>query len=347
MISSYKKVLGQIVFMMIMLPAFLLGHLPSSLHAQDAASFYKGKVVSFVVGFSPGGGVDVSSRLMANTMGKYGNCSVVVRNMPGAGGILGLNHVYTADPDGLTVMIAPLGLTEVAQLLKSPGVKYDCRRFNWLGRFNTEPQVLVTGINSPYKSLDDVRKAKTVFSTGAEPTARASLAILIAAEALGLDNLKVIYGYPGSAEQILALIRGEADLYSPSLGTYLRQKKELRPLLVIERKRVADIPDVPALGELSIKKESKDLVEAFLNIWDIGLSVITTPGVPPERVRFLREILAKSLQDKELLAKAAKLDISLNPLPGDQVEKLVKNALGLSPEDLKKLDSIISVKYKK
>jgi tripartite-type tricarboxylate transporter receptor subunit TctC len=210
--------------------------------------------VSFVVGFSPGGGVDVSSRLMANTMAKYGNCSVVVRNMPGAGGILGLNHVYTADPDGLTVMIAPLGLTEVAQLLKSPGVKYDCRRFNWLGRFNTEPQVLVTGNNSPYKSLDDVRKAKTVFSTGAEPTARASLAILITAEALGMDNLKVIYGYPGSAEQILALIRGEADLYSPSLGTYLRQKKELRPLLVIERKRVADIPDVPALGELSIKQ---------------------------------------------------------------------------------------------
>jgi len=332
---------------MVVLPALLLGFLPVSLHAQSAASFYKGKVVNFVVGFSAGGGVDVSSRLLANPMGKLANCTFVVRNMPGAGGILGLNHVYTADPDGLTVMIAPLGLTEVAQLLKSPGMKYDCRRFNWLGRFNTEPQVLITGINSPFKSLDDLRKAKTVFSTGAEPTARASLAILITAEALGLDNMKVIYGYPGSAEQILALIRGEADLYSPSLGTYLRQKKELRPLLVIDRKRVSDIPDVPALGELSIKKESKDLVEAFLSIWEIGLSVITSPGVPAERVKFLREIFAKSMQDKELIARADKLDVSLNPLPGDQVEKLVKNAMGLSQEDLKKLDNIISVKYKK
>ena len=347
MLSRYKGLSWQIVITMVVLPALLLGFLPVSLHAQSAASFYKGKVVNFVVGFSAGGGVDVSSRLLANPMGKLANCTFVVRNMPGAGGILGLNHVYTADPDGLTVMIAPLGLTEVAQLLKSPGMKYDCRRFNWLGRFNTEPQVLITGINSPFKSLDDLRKAKTVFSTGAEPTARASLAILITAEALGLDNMKVIYGYPGSAEQILALIRGEADLYSPSLGTYLRQKKELRPLLVIDRKRVSDIPDVPALGELSIKKESKDLVEAFLSIWEIGLSVITSPGVPAERVKFLREIFAKSMQDKELIARADKLDISLNPLPGEQVEKLVKSAMGLSQEDLKKLDNIISVKYKK
>jgi tripartite-type tricarboxylate transporter receptor subunit TctC len=347
MLSRHKGLSRQIAIIMVVLPALLLGFLPSSLRAQNAAAFYKGKVVNFVVGFSPGGGVDVSSRLIANPMGKLANCTFVVRNMPGAGGILGLNHVYTADPDGLTVMIAPLGLTEVAQLLKSPGMKYDCRRFNWLGRFNTEPQVLITGVNSPFKSLDDLRKAKTVFSTGAEPTARASLAILITAEALGLDNVKVIYGYPGSAEQILALIRGEADLYSPSLGTYLRQKKELRPLLVIDRKRVSDIPDVPALGEMSIKKESKDLVEAFLSIWEIGLSVITSPGVPADRVKFLREIFAKSMQDKELIARADKLDISLNPLPGEQVEKLVKSAMGLSQEDLKKLDNIISVKYKK
>ena len=347
MFNRHQDLSWQIVILMVLSVVFLLGYSPSSLHAQNAASFYKGKVVNFVVGFSPGGGVDVSSRLLANPMGKLANCTFVVRNMPGAGGILGLNHVYTADPDGLTVMIAPLGLTEVAQLLKSPGMKYDCRRFNWLGRFNTEPQVPITGINSPFKSLDDLRKAKTVFSTGAEPTARASLAILITAEALGLDNVKVIYGYPGSAEQILALIRGEADLYSPSLGTYLRQKKELRPLLVIDRKRVSDIPDVPALGEMSIKKESKDLVEAFLSIWEIGLSVITSPGVPAERVTFLREIFAKSMQDKELIARADKLDISLNPLPGEQVEKLVKSAMGLSQEDLKKLDNIISVKYKK
>jgi tripartite-type tricarboxylate transporter receptor subunit TctC len=231
--------------------------------------------------------------------------------------------------------------------LKSPGVKYDCLKFNWIGRLNTEPQILVTANKSPYKTIDDVRKAKIVFSTGAEPTARASLAILITAEALGMDNLKVIYGYPGSSEQILALIRGEADLYSPSLGTYLRNRKELRALLAIQGKRAPEIPDVPALGELNIKKETKNLVEAFLSIWEIGMSIVTSPGVPPERVKFLRELLAKSLKDKEVQDKAQKLDISLNPLPGDQVEALVKRAFNLNPEDLKRLDLIISEKYKK
>lgn len=335
------------ILIMVISVIVFAGHLSPSFGAEDAASFYKGKTINFVVGFTAGGGVDVSSRLLATAMAKYANCTAVVRNVPGAGGILGLNQVYTAEPDGLTVMIAPLGLTEIAQLLKSPGVKYDCRKFNWLARFNTEPQILVTAQNSPYKSFDDVRKAKTVFSTGAEPTARASLATLITAEALGLDNLKIIYGYPGSPEQILALMRGEADLYSPSLGTYLRQKKELRALLTIDRKRVPELPDVPALGELNIKNESKGLVEVFLSIWEIGLSVIASPGIPQERVKFLRETLMKCLQDKELLEKAAKLEVSVNPLPGDQVETLVKKALDLSPEDFKKLDSIIAGKYKK
>ncbi len=231
-----RIIFRQVILILFMATVLLVGHPIPFSHAQDAASFYKGKIIEFIVGFSAGGGVDISSRVMASAMGKYGNCTVVVRNVPGAGGILGLNQVYTAEPNGLTVMFAPVGLTEVAQILKSPGVKYDCRRFNWIGRLNTEPQILVTANKSPYKTMDDVRKAKTVFSTGAEPTARASLAILITAEALGMDNLRVIYGYPGSAEQILALIRGEADLYSPSLGTYLRNSKELRALLAIQEK---------------------------------------------------------------------------------------------------------------
>jgi len=347
MIIQQRKIFRQVILTLLMVTVLLVGHPIMFSHAQDATSFYKGKVIEFVVGFSAGGGQDVTSRVMAAAWGKYANCAVVVRNMPGAGGILGLNHVYTAEPNGLTVMFAPVGLTEVAQILKSPGVKYDCRKFNWIGRLNTEPQVLVTANKSSYKTIDDVRKAKTVFSTGVEPSSRASLAILITAEALGMDNLKMIYGYPGSAEQILALVRGEADLYSPSVGTYLRNRNELRALLSIQEKRVPEIPDVPALGELDIKKDSKSLVEAFLSIWEIGMSIITSPGVPPERVKFLKEIFAKSLKDQEVLDKAKKLQIPLDPLPGDQVEVLVKRAFNLGPEDLKKLDLIISEKYRK
>jgi len=317
----------------------------ATVNAQDAASFFEGNVVNFMVGYSPGGGYDTYSRLVASTMERYAKCTVVVRNMPGAGGLVALNYMYnTAKRDGRAMMIAPIG-SQIAQLMGSPGVKYDCRQFNWLIRLTWEPQVVVVSRESPYKSFDDLRKPKKLLSPQTEVTGTSCLAALATAEALGLDNLKIVPGRPGSTECVLAIVRGEGEVYSPSLGTVLQHKEELRPLLVVGRERVPELPDVPTVYELGPKKDSERFLEIFVAAWEIGRSIFAPQDVPQERVKFLRETLMKCLQDKEFLEKTEKLKRSIDPMPGEEVEVLVKKVMGLSAEDIKALKHIVFEKY--
>lgn len=339
-----KKVFRGTYIALVMAVVFFVG--ASAKPAQaSAAAFYKGKVVNFMVGFSAGGGYDTYSRLLASALEKHTQCTVVVRNMPGAGGFVALNHMYTsAKRDGRALLIAPLG-SRLAQVLKSAGVKYDCRGFKWLIRLTWEPQVMSVAAKSPYKSADDLRKAKRLIAAETVVSGTSHVATVVAAEALGLDQLKSVFGYPGSTECILAVIRGECDVYFPSVGTFLRHSEELRPLAVVARKRVEELPDAPAISEFALKKGGERALEIFLNLWQVGRSVLTTPDVPPERVKFLREVLWKSLQDQEFRKKAKRLKRSLKPLPGAEVEVLIKKVMNLAPDDVAMLKHIVFEKY--
>ena len=200
--------------------------------------------------------------------------------------------------------------------------------------------------DSHFRSMDDLCKAKKLIHPSPEPTGQSSIAAVFAAEALGLDNLKVVYGYPGSAASVLAVIRGQADFYTPSLGTALRHLEELRPVLVLARKRLPELPDVPAIYEMPLRDEGKGMLEMVLNIWEIGRSVITTPGVPPERVRFLRGLFMKCVKDQEFAEKSKRLKRSLKILSGEEVEALLKKIMSFPAEDLPRFKHIIYEKYR-
>ena len=338
------------LFMKIMCISFLAvvfaGSNSNLFGAESHSAFYKGKVIHFVVGFSPGGGYDTWTRLLASAMEKQLDATVVVKNMPGAGGLIGLNYMSNrAKRDGTAMMISPLGGAQLSQLLDSPGVKYDCRKFNWLIRLTWEPQVVMVSKKSSFKSIEDLKKEDKLIATGPEPTSRAPLATVFAAEAIGLDNLKVVFGYPGSAEQIVAIMRGQAHFYSPSVGTSLRHMDELRPILVIANERVSALPNVPAVTEYQLRPEGKKLFDRIMPLWEVGRSVITTPDVPTDRVKFLRETLVKCIDDKEFLKKAQRLKLSPNVLTGDKVEKMVMDMMTMPADELKKVKHVVYEKY--
>jgi tripartite-type tricarboxylate transporter receptor subunit TctC len=338
------------LFVKIMCISFLvvifIGSNSNSFGAENHAAFYKGKVIHFIVGFSPGGGYDTWSRLLASALEKQLNATVVVRNMPGAGGLIGLNYMSNrAKRDGTALMISPLGGAQLSQLLGSPGVKYDCRKFNWLIRLTWQPQVVMVSKKSSFQSVEDLKKENKVIATGPEPTSRAPLATVFAAEAIGLDNLKVVFGYPGSSEQIVAIMRGQAHFYSPSVGTSLRHLDELRPILVIANDRVSELPDVPAVGEYQLRPEGKKLFDKIMPLWEVGRSVITTPDVPSDRVKFLRETLLKCMQDEQLLAKTKRLNYSPKVLPGETVQSMVMDLMTMPADELKKIKYVVYEKY--
>ena len=317
-----------------------------SLYAADPADFYKGKILNFIVGYSPGGGYDTWSRFLAPALEKELKCKVVVRNMPGAAGLVALNYMtLTAKKNGTFIMISPVAGAQLSQMLGSEGVKYDCRKFNWLIRLDYEPQVIMVAKNSPFKTVEDLRKIDKLIATGPEPTARAALSTILAGNALGLDNLKMVYGYPGSAEQVVAIMRGQSHLYSPSVGTALRNMDELNPIMIVSKKRDPLLPDTPSVYESKLTPDGKKMMDKLLPLYEVGRSIITTPGVPPERVDLLRKVLLKCMQDKDILEKGKKLQLFADIMPGEEVEKLVNDMMDLSADELTKIKYVVFEKF--
>jgi tripartite-type tricarboxylate transporter receptor subunit TctC len=135
-------------------------------------------------------------------------------------------------------------------------------------------------------------------------------------------------------------------MYCPTVSTYLRHSNELRALAVIDRQRDPLLPDVPAIYEIDIAEENKEVLEIYLDIWEIGRALITSPGVPPERVKFLDELFVKCLQDDEFLKTCKKMDLSVAPLKSEKVKSLVKSIMGLPQESIQKLKNVAYDKYR-
>jgi len=341
-----KRFLVKTVVSAALVSIFFFG-MYSTVTAESAADFYKGKVVRFLVPYSPGGGYDTYSRLIAAAMEKYMGSTVVVINKPGAGGMVGTNHVYNgARRDGLTVAIAPEGIP-LAQAMKAPGVHFDAGAFNWLGSVYRDARLVAVSVDSPYKSIEDLRKLKQPKASTTEVTGPEGQHLVIAIEALGMDHAKVVPGYVGSGSAILAVKRGEVDFCAFSLIHFLRDKKLLRPLAVISEERIPQFPEIKAITEFGITPEARKML-GIVNLGKAaGRGLITPPGVSKDKVAYLRGIMMKCLKDPDLLKKAEKLGLIVDPIPGAEVQAGVEKSLAISPEDVRKVKYIILEKYLK
>lgn len=301
--------------------------------SEDDLAFYNGKTVEFIVATKAGGGYDTYGRLIAPYLQKYlPGSTVLVKNVPGAGHIIGANEIYNSKPDGLTLGTFNKGLI-MSQIAGLEGIKFDLAKFTWLADASTESRAFIVGAKTPYKSIDDLKAAGREIKLASAGVGSASHSDALLLSKIYGFKVKMISGYAGQ-EADLAMMRGEVD---GQVGTFdsmraLIENKEARAILVIGRNRIESLKDVPLLSETAPadKKVIADLMNA--QSW-LARPIAAPPGMPEGRAKVLREAIKKALEDPDLLAKAKQAKLQVNYVPGEDVAKLVAGSLS-QPADI-------------
>lgn len=307
-----------------------------------AAPTFEGKTVRIVVAYSPGGGFDTLTRLLARHLSRHlpGNPRIIVANMTGAGGAVALNYVYErGEPDGLTWVTSD-GALVLSKILGLPGPAFDVEKFPWLGVAQTDHQVCMvmtrTGIETAKEFLsskEPIRIASTV------PGDSVHIRPAMAGEATGA-NFKLILGYHGTADMRLAMQSGEADAACWGwesmrvTGKDMLERKEGVPILQIGFDRHPDLPEVPNILEFPMSDDKKAMLRLVMGPGVIAKLFAVPPGTPPEILDALRKGFAATLKDPELLAEAEKIKIRLSYVPAGEVDEIVQEMIS-TPQELK------------
>ena len=296
--------------------------------AQSPADFYRGKNVNMIISSSPGGGYDILSRTVARHLGKHipGNPNVIVRNMPGAGGIIATNHIYKAAPrDGLT-FAGVQNNTPFEPLLGTKEADYDATKLNWLGTPSVETGTLIVWHTSPIQTLEDARRMEmTAGASGANSTP--SFFARLLNELLG-TKIKVIVGFPGQNEAYIAMERGELDSYGVTFWSSLTSTKQhwikdkkIRVLVQYGPEKDAALPNVPYGPDLVTSEDDKLLFEASYAQLAAGRPFVAPPDLPADRLAALRKAMLDTYTDKEFLAEAEKLQLQVDkPTSGEKLQ---------------------------
>jgi tripartite-type tricarboxylate transporter receptor subunit TctC len=298
------------------------------------ADYYKGKTVTYVVATGAGGGYDYMGRLTAKYMQKYiPGSTFIVRNIPGAGHIIGTNFIYNSKPNGLTMGTFNTAMV-YNQIVKAKGVKYDMARMNYLGKSSSSPQVLMLSTKLPYKSLEEIKASGQVLkmATGGPGSGRWAVSKM-AEMAFGL-KFQMIPGYMGP-DAFLAMQRGEIDIMAGSVDAndvMVKQGKG-RFLVQFANTRDPDAKDTPTANELLSDPDMKQLA-ALVTVAQGEIHRITAlpPKVPAARLAFLRDAYKKAHQDKGFSDEAKKADRPLNPLFGEDVDRAIQGVANPAPK---------------
>lgn len=321
---------------------FLSTHLDAASPDYD---FYKGKVISYIVATKPGGGYDTYARLIGRYLEKHiPGSTLIVKNVPGAGHIIGANEIYLAEPDGLTIGTFNTGLI-YSQIVGQPGIRFDLTKYSWIGKANSEHRILLVGKKTRFKTLKDVLESKEPIKIACSGVGSSDYnETLILAEALGA-KLKTIPGYSGR-EGEMAILRGEVDgivgSYSGLLGFI--KAKESRVLLQIASKKHKDLLEVPLSKEIDLTDKGKKLISLIVGVNELGRLTAAPSVVPVGMLEVLREAYKKALTDPNLLKEAAKMKLDIDPAFGEEVEKMMKEAIHQPEENITLLKKIIKAK---
>lgn len=313
------------------LPALTLAG--AQAHAQSAEAFYHGKTVTYIVATAPGGGYDTYGRLIARYLGKYlADAKVIVQNVPGAGHIVGADELYVARPDGLTIGTFNTGLI-FAQLLKLQGVKFDLANMSWIGKASSDPRVLVLSKSSGIKNwqeLTDASKPPFKFYVGGVGSA-AYMDTKMAVEALHL-NVDIIPGFNGN-EGEMSMLRGETVGTigsASSLRSFVEQGSGFIALAMGGKENNS----LPQAAQFAKTDRDRQLISLIAAESEIERLTAGPPGIPADRLAYLREAYMKALADPALLADAKRLNLPIDPADGPTTEKTIKGALDQSPDTI-------------
>lgn len=312
--------------------------------AQDGAAYFNGKTVTYIVATAPGGGYDAYGRLVSEYMQKYlPGSTFVVKNMPGAGHLIGTNALYASAPDGLTLGTFNTGLI-YNQLIGQGAVKFDLTKFSWIGKAASDPRIMLVANESPIKSFADLTGSKQIvnFATSGIGSA-AYVETLALMNALKLP-IKIVSGYNGSDDQ-LAMRRGEVVGVVASRSSWDQFVKNGFGRYIAQIG--GNDKDVPQLASMVKDEKAKSIIALIQSQGDIARLTAAPPGVPADRLAALRDAYKKAMEDKELQARAEKLERPVEPLYGDEVLARIKTALNQSPETVELLKEAMKAPEKK
>jgi tripartite-type tricarboxylate transporter receptor subunit TctC len=312
---------------------------------EDAAAFYKGKTVRFIVGLGFGGGFDAYARMIAPYLSRELNATVIVENQPGAGGLLALNQIAVAQPDGLRLMIVNGTPAALGQLLGQENLRYDLTKLEHLGVISAYPWVWLAGPKTDIKTIADAMKPGVKIRWGGTwPSDGPADGAALTCEALRLD-CQIILGYKSSGDIALAMERGEVDgLYvSDSSGANYAKTGQARPVASMARIRSSLLPDVPSVFEqVKLIPEQEWWLDFRANLNDLGRILVTTPGVPADRLEFLRAAVKRALTDPALMAEGEKTQRFVKYQPPEEALDITRKVLtAVSPEQKERLRDVI------
>lgn len=318
----------------------LIGAAGPSQAADDGASdFYKGKQINVMIGYGPGGGYDVYSRLLARHFGAQvpGNPSVVAQNKPGAGSIRLANELYNASPADGTVIGMIGDVLLIKQVVGESGLKFDSKSFNWIGRLAVTDPVLVIRPDSPALTMEEARQKE--LSIGVPGAGSATAQNIGVVNYLLGTKFKIISGYPSGTEVRLAVERGEVHGSGSVLWGISKdwvERNKLKILYQVSLEKLPDLQDVPRLIDLGRNDDEKRLLRFFGSYVEVGRSFLAPPKVPAERVATLRAAFSKMVQDPAFLADAQKAKLDLNILSGEDQQRAIAEVANLQGDLLKK-----------
>jgi len=307
---------------------------PGAGRADAVSDFYSRTSIRMIISADPGGSYDSDSRLVGRHLGKHipGNPKLILENMIGASGRVAANFMYRSAPRDGSVIATVQQSIAMGQAVGESGVQYDAARFNWIGSPVRPDEVLVVWNTTGVRTIDDA-KQKQVIIGATSSTGMNYVYPKLANELLG-TRFKIVTGYAGATHINLALERGEVEgrgsnpwsEWKTAKPDWVRDGK-IVPLMQMTLVKHPDLPGVPRMIDLASNDDVRTVFELISITSEIGRPVLTAPDVPVDRVAALRAAFDEMMRDPEFLADAAQMEREIHPIPGAELEALVKKQL--------------------
>ena len=325
------------------------GSFVNAAQAQSAVeTFYKGKILDLYIGFTSGGTYDTYSRLVAQFMGDHipGKPKIVPKQMVGAGSRAAATHIFNIAPkDGTQLATADQALA-MQQVLNDPGIQFDANKFIWIGNPIADNNTMAAWTASGVTSIDEAKTREFVVgANGITASAQYPQAMNVL---LG-TKFKIITGYPGGTDINLAMQRGEVAIRGQNSWSSWKSQhmdwikaKQITILVQIGLTKDKELPEVPLLMDLATTPDDRTALKLLSAPTAIGRPIFTTPGVPQERVAALRAAFNATMKDPAFLATAAKANMDLNPVSGEELQRIVAELFATPPSAVQRLKEILA-----
>jgi tripartite-type tricarboxylate transporter receptor subunit TctC len=312
--------------------------------ADPVASFYRGRTIQLLIGFGPTGGYDTYARTLARFMGKHipGNPTIVPQNMPGAGSLKVANYIYNVAPkDGTVIGTFARGLPMERLLGRTAGQQFDATKFTWIGSITDEPSVCAFWHESAVHTWADM-KSKSYKLGGSGLLTDLDIYSNVLHNLFQLKS-RLISGFPGGADVVLAMQRREVDgrcgwswSSLSGLDRQMLEQKLVTVPLQLGVEKIPELGDVPHVLDLTDDPKEKAALRLIFSRQAMARPFATGPGLPPERAKALRDAFDATMKDPAFLADMARQKLEVRPVSGAELDELVREVYAY-PADVVKI----------